>query len=210
MFEASTQPKCLHRLDRLYAVVALLFVAGYGCDENGESAEADPGAARVNSVRAEEEEVPAPEAYCDRYSEPAEAQPFEFPRLEGDPPPPSEGWRWVNLWATWCKPCVEELPRLVDWREDLSEVGLGDLVLISADATRQAVDDFREKHPETPESLIVRDPELAKKWVKNLGLSRGAPLPVHVFVDPENRLRCLRAGGVGEDDYRAIERLLGG
>ena len=27
----------------------------------------------------------------------------------------------VNVWATWCKPCIEEFPMIVDLEKDLSE-----------------------------------------------------------------------------------------
>ena len=33
------------------------------------------------------------------------------------------GWRWVNLWATWCTPCVEEMALLRQWRDGFARDG---------------------------------------------------------------------------------------
>lgn len=38
----------------------------------------------------------------------------------------------VNLWATWCKPCVEEFPELLKIREDYKDKSL-EVVFISLD-----------------------------------------------------------------------------
>ena len=38
----------------------------------------------------------------------------------------------VNIWATWCQPCVEELPELLALRRDFRDRGF-ELLLVSAD-----------------------------------------------------------------------------
>lgn len=38
----------------------------------------------------------------------------------------------VNIWSTWCQPCVEEFPELVKIREDFKDRGV-DVLLVSAD-----------------------------------------------------------------------------
>jgi thiol-disulfide isomerase/thioredoxin len=42
----------------------------------------------------------------------------------------------VNVWSTWCDPCVEEMPEVIATATDYRARGLG-LVLISADAPSQ-------------------------------------------------------------------------
>jgi len=197
-------------MDRLYLVAGVaLALFGFGCDGGGEAESDSEKPGRVNAVQADEEEEAAePEAFCDQYRKPSEAPAFEFPELAGEPPSMGNGWVWVNVWATWCKPCIEEMPRLVEWEEDLADAGLSDLVLLSVDDERKKVERFREDHPVTPESLMIENPDAAPSWIESLGLGAGAPLPVHIFVDPKNRVRCLRAGGVGADDLPAVERVL--
>lgn len=187
-----------------------------GCDKGDAEAEAEPAqspSGRVNAVSSKsepEKPPPKPSAFCDVYFSDDEAKSFEFPELEGGAPPAAKGWRWVNVWATWCKPCIEEMPRLVKWRKRLSDVGMSELVLVSVDESRETVESFREDHPKTPSSLLISEPKAIKPWVTDLGLDEGAPLPIHVFVDAANRTRCLRAGGVGENEYRAVKRLVSG
>ena len=191
----------------LLSLVGLLLATG--CDREQASADSpEQPRGRVNAVQAKKEQAPPPQEFCDEYFSAAEAKPFEFANLEGSPPKAADGWRWVNIWATWCKPCIAEMPMLVDWTEKLADRGLSDLVLVSVDDERKTVTDFREKHPETPESLLITEPEKVKPWIESLGLHPEAPLPVHVFVDPDGRVRCLRAGGVGEDEFEAVERLV--
>ena len=43
---------------------------------------------------------------------------------------PSERHRVVTFWATWCAPCVEELPRLRDWGR---ETKTAELILVDLD-----------------------------------------------------------------------------
>jgi thiol-disulfide isomerase/thioredoxin len=167
----------------------------------------------VNAIQAKPApEAPTPEEFCDVYHGADQAPKFALPELAPDSvgaedEPGADAWQWVNVWASWCVPCIEEMPLLVKWEAEIDAL---DLVLVSADESAAQVDEFRQKHPQTPESLLIAAPDDLKPWFETLGVDQGAPLPVHIFVDPADKVRCVRAGGVGEGDLAAVERLIGG
>jgi len=47
-------------------------------------------------------------------------------------------------------------------------------------------------------------------WLGGFGLDEGAPLPIHLFVDPAGKVRCARTAAIGDDDYESVEALVGG
>ena len=114
------------------------------------------------------------------------------------------------MWATWCKPCVEEIPRLVKWHASRARQDPRvDLLLVSADETAEEVAGFLETHPAIPSGPRLAKPDDLPAWMKSLGVP-GATLPVHVFVDTSGRVRCVRASEIEESDFPAIELLLQG
>jgi thiol-disulfide isomerase/thioredoxin len=196
---------------RLGLLVALLF--GAGCDRGGAEKKEPPATGdRVDSVVAGQDKQVSVEEFCDvRAKSAAAAPPLDLPALAGGQAAPGKGsWRWVNLWATWCKPCIEEMPHLAKWQKDLAAKGLRfDLVFVSVDDSDDLVTRFRERHPDAPPSLRLADPDALPKWLAAIGLGESAPIPVHVFVDPDDRVRCVRAGGVKERDLPAVRAILG-
>ena len=194
-------------MDRLHVVIVAA-LAAVGCKEGG--ARDAPASGRVNAVRgAEPEKPPDPSEFCDVHH-PAGGPALELPELaEPVEPSPKGSWRWVNVWATWCKPCVEELPLLRKWVARLGEGGAPvDLVLLSVDETKEAVADFAKKHGSVSGTGRLTDPEAIKPWLAKNGLDEGAPLPIHLLVDPAGKIRCLRAGAVSEDDYRHVAAVI--
>jgi thiol-disulfide isomerase/thioredoxin len=194
----------MDRLPTLIIAAAGLLVFSPGCDR----ADPQPPPERVNAVRA----PPAPEKVgiaelCDVAGETRE---FSWPSLAGADPGPARGWRWINLWAPWCAPCVEEIPLLRTFERDLARAGTPiELVFLSVDESDEEVEAFRARHPELPPGPRLSRPELLGSFSAAVGLGEDAPIPLHVFVDPAGLVRCARAGTIGHDDYAAIAALLG-
>lgn len=179
---------------------------------SGSTEPAAPPPARVQAVTAKQTARPAeaPDAWCDRYAGPEEAASFSWPPLDGEPPAPTGGWTWVNAWATWCKPCIEEMPRLVEWEPKLqAAAGSGGVRFLSMDATARAVADFHAANPSLPMGVRITGQEVMDPWVSALGIEpAAAALPIHLFLDDRDRVRCLFMGRIEPSDYATVEGML--
>ena len=147
----------------------------------------------------------------------AEQRPFRLPPLRPLPgttraqPFPQSGWRWVNLWATWCRPCIEEFEMMRRWLTALEAEQLAPtLVLVSVDADQHA-ERLQEMAPTLPgASWWLRAPQLLGELLQIFGLREGAPIPIHAFIDPAGMIRCVRVGKLSPLDLPAIKALLQG
>ncbi|TMQ06322.1 MAG: TlpA family protein disulfide reductase [Deltaproteobacteria bacterium] len=190
-------------MDRLSTLIAVATLAACGKSDPGELPP------RTNGAKVNAPQAASTEAFCDVHADDARGAAFRWPTLAGGPAPgAAAGWRWVNLWATWCKPCIEEMPRLVAWRDKLTAAGKRvELTFVSVDDSDADVAGFRRDHPQAPPSLRVASSEQRTAWLRSLGVSDGA-IPIHLFVSPANRLRCARGGEIREQDRGVVDRLL--
>jgi len=194
----------MDRLQTLVIVVASVFAFSCSSDGKPEGKTRE----RSNAVKVRAKDRPDPVAMCDRHYKPGAGPQFKWPKLASPAVKTRPGaWRWVNIWSTWCKPCIEELPRLVRWQKKLTAKGKKvDLVFASADQDAETVAKFRRSHPNTPTGTRLSDPDGLATWIATMGV-KGATLPVHVFVDAKGNVRCVRASAVEESDYAAVAAL---
>lgn len=184
---------------------------GGGSGGEGETPDqhrAAPPPGRVAAVAPKQAKTVDVKEFCEPWTEAADAKSFAYPTL-GAGEGPTKTRRWVNVWATWCAPCIEELPRLMKWKQELAADGVStELVLLSADGDHEAVAAFAEKHAETRDTLEIQNADLMGPWLESLGLSQGSVLPIHFFVDADDKIRCVRMAGVSETDYDAVKQVL--
>ena len=62
----------------------------------------------------------------------------------------------LNFWATWCAPCVEEMPSLIQMQSRLKDQGVT-VLAVSIDVDENAYNRFLKDHGVA--LLAVRDPE---------------------------------------------------
>lgn len=104
----------------------------------------------------------------------------------------------VNVWATWCAPCVKEFPSL----KRLVEKFGGKLVVlaVSHDRDREDIDTFVKAFGGLPENFIIAWDE-GKKTAKLLGTDA---LPETYILTPDQRLKRKVAGETAWDDPMAV------
>ncbi len=89
----------------------------------------------------------------------------------------------VNFWATWCKPCIEELPDFLQLKEDLRGANF-ELILVSLDFSNQIekrVIPFIQKHNISAKVIVLDDPD-ANTWINKVDPSWGGAIPVSLIL----------------------------
>ena len=105
----------------------------------------------------------------------------------------------VNFWATWCAPCLEEIPELAEaWREQRGRCL--EIVGVTEDSGGPAeVAEFARRHA-IPYPLVVdRDGKAASDW-------RVPGLPRSYLVDREGRVQRVFDGALSR---RKLEQAAG-
>lgn len=95
----------------------------------------------------------------------------------------------VNFWATWCAPCREEMPMLMELRETHRESGL-EVVGIAMDDVQRARDFVAELGIEYPNLVGATDVMMTMQDYGN----QSGTLPYSVLVDREGVIRWLKHG----------------
>ncbi len=137
----------------------------------------------------------------------AAAQGFELPdeklQLTG-------ALTWVNFWAAWCKPCKEEIPRLVEWQEKLN--GEGEkfrLAFVSLDDDERQLRDFMRDQPQDglKGTYWLKDGRERNEWLAAAGMDTDPELPTHLLIDASGRVRCILSGAVEDADFERVQEL---
>ncbi len=105
----------------------------------------------------------------------------------------------VNFWATWCPPCLKEIPEFVRMQEKLGDQGL-QFVGIAVDnpvKVREFAVKYRMNYPVLIGEMDAI--ELARVAGNELG-----GLPFTVILDREGRLIGTELGGLNEQKLTAI------
>jgi len=110
----------------------------------------------------------------------------------------------LDFWATWCKPCIAQFPKMRQWLETYGARGL--VIIGVTDYSSQTRDDivaFLDKH-KLPWPVAI-DPE--KRTQMDYGVS---PIPHTVLIDRAGMVRLSHVEGKElEQVEKRLESLLG-
>jgi thiol-disulfide isomerase/thioredoxin len=107
-------------------------------------------------------------------------------------------WIVINYWATWCKPCVEEIPELNHFASERE----GEVVLFGVDFDQNSGQQLQEGI----EKLGIEFPVLITDPTIPLGFTRPTVLPTTLVFDPDGKLHKTLLGPQTETSLQqAIE-----
>jgi len=199
----------LHQAALLSIPFALVLAA---CKPSGESPRPQQTAQPTEPAQATEPAT-APAPGVDTATEPAkpaEAMDAEFPTLQlatidGTPYDLAQHrgkWVVVNFWATWCKPCVKEMPELsaLDaMREHIEVIGLA-----YDDSDPKDIQAFLKQHPVAYPVAIVDTFDPPKSFATPRGL------PTTYLIGPEGKVVKKFMGPVTAGDIESVIAASGG
>lgn len=110
----------------------------------------------------------------------------------------------LNIWATWCPPCVREMPGLLRLQQSMAEKTGHNLVVlpVSVEAGKaEKVAEFYERHDLAGLPLYVLDDKSDMIALKVLGL------PTTILLDPQGKIVWRVAGDLDWDDGELREKL---
>ncbi|RKX33845.1 MAG: hypothetical protein DRP64_20600 [Verrucomicrobia bacterium] len=109
----------------------------------------------------------------------------------------------VNFWATWCPPCVEEIPSLQQLYSRFQDKGF-QVLAVSVGESKQKVQTFMQQHPVNFNVLLDQQGELYRNW-------KVGAFPTSFVLDKQHRIRYAVFGAFdwNSDEVAAkIEALL--
>ena len=97
----------------------------------------------------------------------------------------------VNFWATWCKPCIEELPEFMAVNERFKDNPNYKMILVSLDTKKvkdTKVKKFIEKNNLDVDVYLLDDIKRMNMWIPDVDTTWSGGIPATVFYKNGKKL----------------------
>jgi len=122
-----------------------------------------------------------------KFTENSKVEVYNFAELESFLKTHTDKIVVINFWATWCKPCVKELPYFQELHDTFKNENLK-VVLVSLDFPdkfESQLIPFIKKNKLTPQVILLDDPD-ENTWIQKIDESWSGALPATLIYSKSN------------------------
>ena len=124
--------------------------------------------------------------------------------------PKDDTVRVLNLWATWCRPCVEELPYFEDANREYAPRKVK-VVLVSVDFSSDYDSKLLPflKKKKIASEVVLLDEQDANAWIDKISPEWSGAIPATLILNPEKGIHTFKEGSFEREElFNLIEKSL--
>lgn len=110
-------------------------------------------------------------------------------------------YAFINIWATWCPPCVAEIPSISSLQRDIPQDSCAFIMISQDDDFQKALNFMERKAPNLP---VFRQASRLPSFMS------GNSIPRSYVVDIQNQKVIYTNNGLANYNTKAIRQLIGG
>ncbi|PKO98348.1 MAG: TlpA family protein disulfide reductase [Bacteroidetes bacterium HGW-Bacteroidetes-8] len=115
----------------------------------------------------------------------------------------------VNFWATWCRPCVEELPDFMVVNDRFKDNQKFKMILVSLDDAEKAngtVKNFAKRLKLNVDNYLLDDIKKMNEWIPDVDSLWSGSIPATLFIKNGRSLRFVE-NSLDKDELESIIKL---
>jgi thiol-disulfide isomerase/thioredoxin len=130
---------------------------------------------------------------------------IKWPEMEKMLNDPSDSLTVINFWATWCKPCIKEIPHFEDIRKANSSKPIRFLYisLDFSDQKKTRLDPFVKTRMQGAKVFLL-DETNYDKWISKIDPGWAGGIPVTLFVNNSKKIRKFYNSELSESQLNEI------
>ncbi|MGI9543321.1 MAG: TlpA disulfide reductase family protein [Cyclobacteriaceae bacterium] len=109
----------------------------------------------------------------------------------------------INFWATWCKPCIKELPYFQELHEEMTEINVTLISLDFAEQFQDRVVPFAKKRGLTPDILLLDEIDY-NSWINKVDPNWSGAIPATLVINHKTGKRKFVESGMEKNEIELL------